>query len=394
MLKALERIFAPPLNSPLYEERLRDNLRWTIAAIIGGLLLAIALNDGTETRIAFAVLVVALVGLMFMMRHGLTVARVATPLAVFLTLSWLVLTGSGLQDGAVAGFFVLIVAARAVGSGTSTVIYLLLTMAVFAAAYVMEHDGWTGEPVGAPSELDRLGNLYIVFVALTASIWFLAKNMEDDRDSAYEVLQEIEAHQEALAEKEEQYRLLADNSQDFIWTSDLDFNYTYCSPACKRIMGYTASELYGRSIFFRVEPQSDIDSFRQNLQDSMNLDAPEEGSENYRSRRSGSPVRTAKQGGRTYICLIFVTTGETSSVSSGRPGTLPTAFMHRCAPRRSRTSCGRPRKSTPLGNSRAALPMTSIICWSRSRAIVTSPPNTNRPRRRSSVMCPRSNARR
>jgi PAS domain S-box-containing protein len=56
---------------------------------------------------------------------------------------------------------------------------------------------------------------------------------------------ERERTEELLRESEKKYRLLADNTLDTIWTSDLEFNLTYFNEAVYDLLGYTAQELIG-----------------------------------------------------------------------------------------------------------------------------------------------------
>lgn len=49
-----------------------------------------------------------------------------------------------------------------------------------------------------------------------------------------------------LQKSEEQYRLLAENVADVIWTMDFDMCFTYCSPSVERILGYTVEEVMGK----------------------------------------------------------------------------------------------------------------------------------------------------
>lgn len=59
-----------------------------------------------------------------------------------------------------------------------------------------------------------------------------------------------------LEEREKQYKLLADNVKDVIFTLDLNLNYTYISPSIKRSRGYEPSELIGISVLNSLAPQS------------------------------------------------------------------------------------------------------------------------------------------
>ena len=48
-----------------------------------------------------------------------------------------------------------------------------------------------------------------------------------------------------LATREKQYRLLANNTLDVIWTMTLDFEFTYVNPAIAKLTGYTTEEWIG-----------------------------------------------------------------------------------------------------------------------------------------------------
>jgi len=49
--------------------------------------------------------------------------------------------------------------------------------------------------------------------------------------------------QEALRKSEKMYRLLAENTEDVIWTRDADMKFTYISPSLERLTGYRPEEM-------------------------------------------------------------------------------------------------------------------------------------------------------
>jgi len=62
--------------------------------------------------------------------------------------------------------------------------------------------------------------------------------------------------EEALRASEQQYRLLADNINDVIWTMDLDFNYTYISPVAVKMHGWSLEALKTLTIDQIMPPES------------------------------------------------------------------------------------------------------------------------------------------
>jgi PAS domain S-box-containing protein len=71
----------------------------------------------------------------------------------------------------------------------------------------------------------------------------------------WEILQQRESMQVALAESEAQFRLLAENSSDMISRHDTNGVFLYVSPACKTILGYEPEELTGTSITQLIHPE-------------------------------------------------------------------------------------------------------------------------------------------
>jgi len=61
--------------------------------------------------------------------------------------------------------------------------------------------------------------------------------------------------QNTLAEREAQFRLLAENSSDMISKHDTIGTFLYVSPACRTILGYEPDELTGTSVTPLVHPE-------------------------------------------------------------------------------------------------------------------------------------------
>jgi len=80
----------------------------------------------------------------------------------------------------------------------------------------------------------------------------------------WKILQEQERIQKALAERESQFRLLAENSSDIISRHDIHGNILYISPACRILLGYEPSELIGQSVLSFFHP-ADAKSIRDLL---------------------------------------------------------------------------------------------------------------------------------
>ena len=66
----------------------------------------------------------------------------------------------------------------------------------------------------------------------------------------------------ALRDSEAQLRLITDNMSDLVCLHDPDGTYTYVSPSCESILGFTAPELLGQDPYHMFHPE-DCDRLRQ-----------------------------------------------------------------------------------------------------------------------------------
>ncbi|MCG8612551.1 MAG: EAL domain-containing protein [Pseudomonadales bacterium] len=78
-----------------------------------------------------------------------------------------------------------------------------------------------------------------------------------DITAEYEAKRQIE-------EREEHYRLLAENMADVVWTTDRNFQIRYISPSVTRVFGYSPQEVIGTKIF-DLFPDDQIDVFRAEI---------------------------------------------------------------------------------------------------------------------------------
>ncbi len=77
--------------------------------------------------------------------------------------------------------------------------------------------------------------------------------------------------EEALRVSEQQYRILAENVKDVIWTVDLKLNFTYVSASVEDMLGYTAQEVLAMRISDIMPPQS-FEMIEDALKESFHLE--------------------------------------------------------------------------------------------------------------------------
>lgn len=88
------------------------------------------------------------------------------------------------------------------------------------------------------------------------------------------------AYQKALEQSEARFQRIAEISQMVIWETNIEGTYTYISPVCEKIYGYTQDELIGKKTIFDLYP----DHLRQTYQnEALAIIEKQEAINNYES---------------------------------------------------------------------------------------------------------------
>lgn len=83
------------------------------------------------------------------------------------------------------------------------------------------------------------------------------------------LVEALEDKKGELAESEVKYRNLVENSNDFIFTVDLEGRFTFCNSKTKEITGYEPAALLGR-IFWTLFDEKSAEVARNNFKNAMN----------------------------------------------------------------------------------------------------------------------------
>lgn len=86
------------------------------------------------------------------------------------------------------------------------------------------------------------------------------------KEEAEELLErrsfELYKANERLAQSEQKFRNLIENSSDWVWATDINGVYTYASPQVEKLLGYKPDEIVGKSCFELMETL-EIDSIKE-----------------------------------------------------------------------------------------------------------------------------------
>ena len=91
----------------------------------------------------------------------------------------------------------------------------------------------------------------------------------------------------AGSEGEHRFRDLVEHSSDWIWEVDRDLRYTYASPKCFDLLGYTPEEMIGRQPWDFM-PRSEAERLCEGMEQFQKNPQPFRGLENRNLHRDGS----------------------------------------------------------------------------------------------------------
>jgi PAS domain S-box-containing protein len=125
------------------------------------------------------------------------------------------------------------------------------TLRIFREELIAIAEGKTyfeGETINRTLEGERRN------VLLTMAIPTQAEKLDSVLVSTMDITERKRA-EEALRESEKKFRTLIENLIDWVWRVDRDGVYTYVSPQAERIMGYSVSEILGKTPFHFMTSQ-------------------------------------------------------------------------------------------------------------------------------------------
>jgi len=238
------------------------------------------INEKMWAMLGFVLLILTLTGSLLVMPRITLAMRSGITLAITFVMGVVIICEVGFVSGGTAWLFCFGVLAGVLLGLRAALVAIALNAAALTTLVWMTFNGLGADP---PSELSAgravaaitnflfLNGVCAVSVAvLVSGLQALNKRVREAssalseehrnllavRESLSREVAERKASETAAMESERRYRLLAENIRDAIWTMDMDFKFTYVSPAGSQMQGWTADEFLDLSLDRIMTPAS------------------------------------------------------------------------------------------------------------------------------------------
>lgn len=247
----------------------------------------ILLEDDDESRIAYRLSIVSIVGisltifytiiwLVVLPGHLGRLVFVAPTLIVFVTTialvrmkrvhiasnlvvagGWILVTlitaSAGGTRAPFFGFYILIILIAVLFSNWRTAVFFaVITILVGIAMVVFADSPWIAEPFASPMSAWLTQTAIMFFVAANAYVIF-----RDIQQSLHKAQQALAAREQAdatLRQSEERFKALVSKSSDIITVLNVDGTITFQSESTKQVLGFNPDDMVGKSAFDYVHP--------------------------------------------------------------------------------------------------------------------------------------------
>jgi PAS domain S-box-containing protein len=98
---------------------------------------------------------------------------------------------------------------------------------------------------------------------LVAEVVRLRTALAEAQAEGQQARQAERAARAALQASQQRFHDITEAAGEFIWEVDTHGLYTYASPGCRKLLGYTEQEIVGRLHFYDLHPESDRERFRR-----------------------------------------------------------------------------------------------------------------------------------
>ncbi|RPJ17853.1 MAG: PAS domain S-box protein [Desulfobacteraceae bacterium] len=177
-------------------------------------------------------------------------------LSAYLEIATGLITGLTKADPSYLGGYFLVLTLLALVPITRWVAWSILALSLASFFAVGFAHGMNFDSVRSQYSFnDLLGTVLVValFIYLLDRLRF---NSWENRFKGWEKSKKIEQQNEALRRSEEQYRLIAENSDDVIWTTDAEMRFTYISPSSMKLRNVPAHEAMQEKLDEIMTPES------------------------------------------------------------------------------------------------------------------------------------------